>query len=643
MVSGPTSGAVGCLLEEACKCGTRFIPRIPRVLRAEILRLGAERPARRLQVRGKIRTTNPASSPCRNLTSGGGSARKTLASAGQDSYHESREFSVPKSYVWGRIGPQDACKCGARFVPRIPRAVRAEILRLGAERPARRLQVRGKIRTTNPASSPCRNLTSGGGSARKTLASAGQDSYHESREFSVPKSYVWGRIGPQDACKCGARFVPRIPRVCPCRNLTSGGGSARKTLASAGQDSYHESREFSVPKSYVWGRIGPQDACKCGARFVPRIPRVLRAEILRLGADRPARRLQVRGKIRTTNPASSPCRNLTSGGGAALKTLASAGQDSYHESREFSVPKSYVWGRSGPQDACKCGARFVPRIPRVLRAEILRLGAERPARRLQVRGKIRTTNPASSPWRNLTSGGERPARRLQVRGKIRTTNHASSPWRNLTSGGGAARKTLASARQDSYHESREFSVPKSYVWGRNGPQDACKCGARFATNPASSPCRNLTSGGGKTLASAGQDSYHESREFSVPKSYVWGRSGPQDACKCGARFVPRIPRVRLRAEILRLGAERPRKTLASAGQDSYHESREFSVAKSYVWGRSGPQDACKCEARFVPRIPRDLRAEILRRSSQELRKSHAKVLTQVTCQGTLRSGCKTFP
>ena len=382
--------------QDACKCRARFVPRIPRVLRAEILRLGAERPARRLQVRGKIRTTNPASSPCRNLTSGGGTARKTLASAGQDSYHESREFSMPKSYVWGRNGPQDACKCGARFVPRIPRVLRAEILRLGAERPARRLQVRGKIHTTNPASSPCRNLTSG------------------------------GRNSPQDAFKCGARFVPRIPRVLraeilrlgaerparrlqvrgkirttnpassPCRNLTSGGGTARKTLASAGQDSYHESREFSVPKSYVWGRNGLQDACKCGARFVPRIPRVLRAEILRLGADRPARRLQVRGKIRTTNPVSSPCRNLTSGGGAARKMLASAGQDSYHESREFSVPKSYVWGRIGPQDACKCGARFVPRIPRVLRAEILRLGAERPARRLQVRGKIRTTNPASS-------------------------------------------------------------------------------------------------------------------------------------------------------------------------------------------------------------------------------------------------------
>ena len=373
MVSGPTSGAVGRLLEEACKCGARFVPRIPRVLRAEILRLGADRPTRRLQVRGKIRTTNPASSPCRNLTYGGGSAHKTLASAGQDSYHESREFSVPKSYVWGRSGPQDACKCGARFVPRIPRVLRAEILRLGAERPARRLQVRGKIRTTNPASSPCRNLTSGGGAARKTLASAGQDSYHESREFSVPKSYVWGRSGPQDACKCGARFVPRIPRV-------------------------------------------------------------LRAEILRLGAERPARRLQVRGKIRTTNPASSPCRNLTSGGGAARKTLASAGQDSYHESREFSVPKSYVWGRSGPQDACKCGARFVPRIPRVLRAEILRLGAERPARRLQVRGNMRTTNPASFPCRNLTSGG------------------------------GAARKTLAG--QDSYHESREISVPRSCVEAR---------------------------------------------------------------------------------------------------------------------------------------------------------------------------------
>ena len=291
---------------DACKCRARFVPRIPRV-RAEILRLGADGPTRRLQVRGKIHTTNPASSPCRNLTYGGRSAHKMLASAGQDSYHESCEFSVPKSYVWGRSGPQNACKCGARFVPRIPRVLRAEILRLGAERPARHLQVRGKIRTTNPASSPCRNLTSGGGSARKTLASAGQDSYHESREFSVPKSYVWGRIGPQDACKCGARFVLRIPR-----DLASEGGAARKTLASAGQDSYHESREFSVPKSYVWGRSGLQDAFKCGARFVPRIPRVLRAEILRLGADRPTRRLQVRGKIRTTNPARSPCRDLAS-------------------------------------------------------------------------------------------------------------------------------------------------------------------------------------------------------------------------------------------------------------------------------------------------------------------------------------------
>ena len=318
--------------------------------------------------------------------------------------------SGPTSGAVGRL-LEEACKCGARFVPRIPRVLRAEILRLGADRPARRLQVRGKIRTTNPASSPCRNLTYGGGSAHKTLASAGQDSYHESREFSVPKSYVWGRSGPQDACKCGARFVPRIPRVLRAEVLRWG-------------------------RKYVWGRSGPQDACKCGARFVPRITRVLRAEILRLGAERPARRLQVRGKIRTTNPASSPCRNLTSGGGAARKTLASAGQDSYHESREFSVPKSYVWGRSGPQDACKCGARFVPRIPRVLRAEILRLGAERPARRLQVRGKIRTTNPASSPCRNLTSGG------------------------------GAARKTLASAGQDSYHESREISVPRSCVEAR---------------------------------------------------------------------------------------------------------------------------------------------------------------------------------
>ena len=133
MVSGPTSGAVGRLLEEACKCRARFVPRIPRVLRAEILRLGAERPARRLQVRGKIRTTNPASSPCRNLTSGGGAARQTLSSAGQDSYHESREFSVPKSYVWGRIGLQDDCKCGARFVPRILRDLRAEILRRSSQ------------------------------------------------------------------------------------------------------------------------------------------------------------------------------------------------------------------------------------------------------------------------------------------------------------------------------------------------------------------------------------------------------------------------------------------------------------------------------------------------------------------------------
>ena len=198
--------------QDACKCRATFVLRIPRVVRAEILRRGADRPARESREFSVPKsyvwgpqdackcgaTTNPAS-PCLNLTSG---TRKTLASAGQDSYQESCEFSVPKSYVWG---PQDACKCGERFVPGIPRVLSAEILRLGA---ATCLQVRGKIRTMNPASSLCRNLASRGGSARKSLASAGQDSYRESREFSVPKSYVWGRIGPQDACKCGARFVP---------------------------------------------------------------------------------------------------------------------------------------------------------------------------------------------------------------------------------------------------------------------------------------------------------------------------------------------------------------------------------------------------------------------------------------------------